>query len=115
LYQAILDGETMTSVFVGNHGTGQVAHDLVHIDQDLRSTLGIEGNRLNLRVDLTPLFGPICADFIRSVDKTAFECPWPAYVGAHESESGANVARVESRIGRAQQLDCSCALICHER
>src|SRR3546814_10161177 len=63
----------MANVFVGKHGASQAAHDLVHIDQDLRIGLWIKGNRLNVRVDLAPLFGPVRADFVGPADKAALE------------------------------------------
>ena len=88
----------MTNVLVGKHGTCQIAHDLMHVDQNPRSVLGIKGDRLDMRVDLTPLLGPVRANFVRSVDKTAFERFRPCHVGSHEGESGTHVARVESCI-----------------
>jgi len=63
----------MPDMLVGKHRPSQVAHDLVHVNQNLRSILEIKGNRLNTWVNLTPLLGPIRADFVRSTDKTAFE------------------------------------------
>ena len=32
LYQAILDGEAMANMLIGEHRTGQVTHDLMHIN-----------------------------------------------------------------------------------
>ena len=91
----------MTDVFVGKHGTSQVAYDLMHVDENLRSILGIKGNRLNMRVDLAPLLAPIRADFVRSLDKTAFKRFRPSHVGSHEGESGTNVTCVKSCVRRA--------------
>ena len=88
----------MTNVLVAKHGTRQVAHDLMHVDQNLRSILGIKGNRLNVWVDFAPLFGPIRADFFRPMDKTAFERFRPRHVDSHEGEGSINVTRVKSRV-----------------
>jgi hypothetical protein len=32
LNQAMLNGETVTNVLIGKHGSGQIAHDLMHLD-----------------------------------------------------------------------------------
>ena len=105
----------MTNVLVGKHRTNQVANDLMHVDQNLRIILGIKGNRLNAWINLTPLFGPVCADFVRPTDKTALKRFRPSHIGSHEGEGSTNVTPVESRIRCAQQLDFLGRLICHER
>lgn len=86
----------MANVLVGKHGTSQVAHDLMHINKNLRSILGIKGDRLNVWINLAPLFGPVRADFVRPTDKTAFERFRPSHVGSHERKSYTNVTCVES-------------------
>lgn len=91
----------MTNVLVGKHRTSQVAYDQMHVNQNLRSILAIKGNRLNVWVDLAPLFGPIRANFVRPLDKTAFKGFRPSHVGSHEGESSTNVTRVKSRVRRA--------------
>ena len=88
----------MTHVHVDKHGASQVAHDLMHVNQNLRSILRIKDNRLNVRVDLAPLFGPIRANFVRPMDKTAFKRFRPSHVGSHKGESSINVTRVKSRV-----------------
>lgn len=40
----------MTDLFIGNHGSGQVTHDLMHIDKDSPSVLGQKSDRLHMRV-----------------------------------------------------------------
>ncbi len=88
----------MTNVLVGEHRASQVAHDLMHVDQNLRSILVIKGNRLNVWIDLTPLFGPVGADLVMSMGKTAFKRLRPSHVGSHEGESSTNVTRVKGHI-----------------
>ncbi len=88
----------MANVLVGKHGTGQIAHDLMHINQNLRRVFGIKSGRLNLGVDLTPLFSPVRTNFIRPLYKTAFKRFRPSHVGSHEGESCVNVTRVKSRV-----------------
>lgn len=94
----MLNGETVANVFIGKHGSGQIAHDLMHLDQDLPSVLRVKGNRLDVWIDLAPLLCPVSADFLRPMDKTAFERLRPGHVGSHEGDGGINVARVEGRI-----------------
>lgn len=94
----MLDGETVANVLVGKQGASQVAHDLMHVDKDLLSILRIKGNRLDVWINLSPLLGPIHADFFRPMDKTAFERLWPSHVDSHEGDSRINVTRVEGRI-----------------
>ena len=64
LDQAVLDGETVDNVFITQNGPVQVAHDLMHIDQDSPSTLWIEGNRFDVRVNLGPLLRPVSSDLM---------------------------------------------------
>jgi hypothetical protein len=59
LDQAVFDGETVGNVFITKNGPVQVAHDLMYIDQDSPSTLWMEGNRLDVRVNLGPLLRPV--------------------------------------------------------
>ena len=94
----MLNGETVANVFIGKHGSGQIAHDLMHLDQDLPSVLRIKGNQLDVWIDLAPLLCPVSADFLRTTDKTAFERLRPSHVRSHKGEGGVNVARVEGRI-----------------
>jgi hypothetical protein len=32
LNQAMLNGETVANVLIGKHGSGQISHDLMHLD-----------------------------------------------------------------------------------
>ena len=88
----------MPNVLVGKHRTGHVAHDLMHFNQNLQSILGMKVNRLNVRVNLTPLLGPVRANFVRSTGKTAFERFRPSNVNSHKGERSTNVTRVEGRV-----------------
>jgi hypothetical protein len=46
--QTSLDGETMPDVFIGQPGSHQVAHDLMHFHQDTPGNLLVEGDRLHI-------------------------------------------------------------------
>ncbi len=94
----MLNGEAVSNAIVGKHCSDQIAHDLMHLDQDLPSILQVKGNRLDVWIDLALLLRPVSADFFRFTDKTAFERLGSSHVGSHEGEGGINVARVESRI-----------------
>lgn len=91
----------MAGVFIGKHGSRQVAHYLMHINQNLSGILWVKGNRLNVRIDFRPLLRPVSADFLRATNKTAFERFGPSHFRRHGGEGGVNIARVESSIGRA--------------
>ena len=54
----------VADVPISNDGPGQVAHDLMHLDQDAAGTVRAEGGRLNVRVDLGPLLRPVGADLL---------------------------------------------------
>ena len=108
-------GEMMTYVFVGKHGSGQVAHDLMHLDRDAPGILRVKVHRLHVRVDLAPLLRPVIADFFGPADKTALERFRPSYIRRHEGEGGVDVPRVEGRVGRAEQVDFRSRLFWHER
>ena len=49
--QAMIDGEAMTNMLISNHASSQVAHDLVHIDQNPPALLWVKGTRLHMRID----------------------------------------------------------------
>ncbi|HEY9663389.1 MAG TPA: hypothetical protein V6C65_33495 [Allocoleopsis sp.] len=63
----------MTHIFIGKHDSSSIAHNLMHLDQDLPSILCVKGNRLNVWIDLAPLLCPVSADFFSPTGKTAFE------------------------------------------
>lgn len=94
----MLDGETVADVFIGQYFSGQIAHDLMHLDQNLAAVLREKGDRLDVGIDLAPLLAPVSADFFRPTNETAFERHRPSR--SHKGESGINVARVEGRMPR---------------
>ena len=104
----------MPNGFIGQHGSRQIAHDLMHFDQDLPGVLLVESNRFHMRTNFAPLLCPVGADFFRSVDEAAFERPRPLHVGSHEGQGGINVARVESRVGGTEQFGFWCRLVWHK-
>ena len=89
----------MTDMHIGENGSGQVTHDLVHADQNTPVTLPMEGNRLNTRIDLGPLLRPVGPHRLMTTDETAFESSWPRHVRSHRRKGRVNVPRVEGRIG----------------
>jgi hypothetical protein len=107
------DGETVADMFIGKHGTGQIAYDLMHFDHDLPGAFRVKGDRLDVGIDLAPLLCPLSADFLRPTNKTVFERFRPGDVGRHQSQGGIDVTRVESRIRCAEELDVWCRLIGH--
>jgi hypothetical protein len=115
LNQTVFNGETMPNVLIGNHGPSQVAHDLMHFDQDVPGILGVKGHRFDVRIDFAPLLSPVGADGFRPTDKTAFERSGPLYLGSHESKCGINIAGVESRVGGTEQFGFWCRLVWHKR
>ena len=107
----MLNGETVANVLIGKHGSGQIAHDLMHLDQDLPSILRVKGNRLDVWIDLAPLLRPVSADFFRPTDKTAFERSRSNHVRSHEGKGSVNVSRVKGCVCRTEQFDFCCRLI----
>jgi hypothetical protein len=114
LDQAVFDGETVANVFITKNGPVQVAHDLMHIDQDSPSTLGMEGNRLDVRVNLGPLLGPVSSDIIMTVNDAPLKRPRPCHVRGHGGEGGVEVPRVKRSVRRAEQFDFRRRRIRHE-
>lgn len=94
----MLKRETVTNVRVDKHDSGQIAHDLMHFDQNLPGLLRIEGNRLDVWIDLAPLLRPVGSDLFSPTDNAPFEGPRPSYSGSHEGKSGIHVTRVEGRV-----------------
>jgi hypothetical protein len=72
LNQIVFNGETMPNVLIGNHGPSQVAHDLMHFDQDVPSILGVEGHRFDVRIDFAPLLRPVSAWRLSTKIRRAF-------------------------------------------
>jgi hypothetical protein len=105
----------MPNVLIGQYRTRQVAHDLMHIDQNPTGILRVKGNWLHMRADFALLLRPVGADFFRPTDKTAFERSGPLHVGSHESKGGVDVSRVEGRVGGAEQFGFCCRLVWHKR
>jgi hypothetical protein len=75
LDQAVFDGETVANVFITKNGPVQVAHDLMHIDQDSPSSLWMEGNRLDVRVNLGPLLRPVSSDIMMTANDAPLKRP----------------------------------------
>jgi hypothetical protein len=103
----------MPNGFIGQHGSSQVEHDLMHFDQDLPGVVLVERNRFHMPINFAPLLCPVGADFFRSVDE-AVERPWSLHVGSHEGQGGINVARVENRVGGTEQFGFWCRLVWHK-
>jgi hypothetical protein len=114
LNQSVRKGESMAYVLIGKNCSSQVAHDLMHIDQNASGLLRVKGNRLDVWIDLAPLLCPVSANFFRPTDKTAFEGFWPSHVWSHESKGSVNVSHVEGRVRRTEQVDFWCRSIWHK-
>src|SRR6266478_3895909 len=115
LDQAEPKGEPMADVLIGKNCSSQVAHHLMHIDQDMLGPVGVKSHRLHVWIDLAPLLPPVSADLLMSMDETAFERLRPSHVRSHEGESSVNVPCVERRVGCAEQFDLWCGVIWHKR
>ena len=105
LDQAMGEGEAMADVVIGEDGSGEIADDLVNFDQDAAGVFRVEGDRLDVRVDLAPLLGPVGANFFGPADKAALERFRPGDVRGHGGEGGIDVPGVEGGIGGAEQFD----------
>src|SRR5690349_22540425 len=105
----------MAHALINKDCSSQIAHDLMHIDQEMLGPLGVKSHRLHAWVDLAPLLPPVRANLLMSTDETAFECSRPNHVRSHESEGRVNVPRVEGRVGCAEQFDLCSSVIWHKR
>jgi hypothetical protein len=115
LDQTVLDDETVTNAFITKNGPGEVTHDLMHVHQHTPSTLRLEGNGLDVRIDLRPLLRPVGADFLMPMDEAALERHRPSHVRRHGSEGGVDVSRIESSVSLAQQVYFWRRLIWHKQ
>ncbi len=84
----MLDGKTMTNALIGKNGSGQIADDLMHLDQDAPGLLRVKSEWRHSRVNLTPLLGPVSADLVGAADKIALERSRPSHVRRHEAKRG---------------------------
>jgi hypothetical protein len=114
LDQAVFDGETVANVFITKYSPSQVAHDLMHIDQDSPRTLWMEGNRLDVRVNLGPLIRPVSSDIMMTANDAPLKRPRPCHVRSHSGEGGGEVPRIKRSVRRAEQFDVRGRLIWHE-
>ena len=101
----------MANSLVDQHDAVQVAHDLMHFDQDAPGPLSVESHGFDVRIDLPPLLGPVGADLFWTTDKTAFERARPSHIIGHEGEGRLDVARVEACVRCEEQLDFRRGLI----
>jgi hypothetical protein len=84
LDQAVINGEAMANVVIGNNGSGHVTYDLMHNYQNSIAVLRVKFNRLDVRIDLAPLLFPVCANLIQTkVQRRVAEYP-PLDRGAKE-------------------------------
>lgn len=90
---------------VGENGSGQIAHDLMHVDEYSPGALRIVQSGLDAWVDFGPLLGPVCADGWMASDEATFEGFGPRDVGRHRGECGIDVSRIESGVGGAEEAD----------
>ncbi len=88
----------MAYVPIVYHLALKVAHNLVHIDEDMPLIVGVKGNRFDLRIDLGPLPGPVFPDGFLPFDKTSFKCFGPSHIQGHSGKSGVNVTGVEGSV-----------------
>ena len=73
----------MTDMLVCHNGSAQVAHHLMHIDQDRPSIAFVKSHRFYLRVYLAPLRCPVCTDLFRPHNETTLERSWPGHIKGH--------------------------------
>ena len=114
LDRAAREREPMAHMLIGQNCSTQVTHDLMHLHQHPPGLIRIKRNRLDRRIDLTPLLRPISADFFRPADEAAFKGLRPRYVRSHHSESGVNVSRVEGCVRGTEQSNFGRRLIWHK-
>lgn len=95
----------MADVLIGENGSGEIAHDLMHINQHFAGVLRVEQGGLDVRVDFGPLLGPVGADGLVAVDEAAFKGLGPFDVGRHRGECGVDVAGVEGGVRGAEEAD----------
>src|ERR1700723_21797 len=74
----------------------------------------MEGNRLDVRVNLGPLLRPVSSDLMMTADDAPLKCPRPCHVRGHGGEGGGEIPRVERSVRRAEQFDFRRRLIWHE-
>jgi hypothetical protein len=68
-------------VLIGRHGSSQIAHHLMHVDQNAPGVIRVEGHWLHVRIHLAPLLRPVSTDCFGSEDKAAFEGSGPLQSG----------------------------------
>lgn len=86
----------MAHVLIGKNCSSQVAHDLMHLDQDMLGPVRVKSHRLHMWVDLAPLLSPVSTDLLVSTDGTAFERSRPSHVRTHKGEGSVNVRALKA-------------------
>jgi hypothetical protein len=114
LDQAAFDGETVANLFITKSDAVQVAHDLVDTDQDSPIILWMEGNRLDVRVNLGPLLRPVSSDSMVTSNDSPLKSPRPCHVQRHGSEGGIEVPCIKRSVRSAEQFNFRRTLMWHE-
>ncbi len=104
LDQAVLDRETVTDLFITKNGSVSVAHHLMDLDQNATFSIGLKRDRLDMRIDLGPLFCPVGTDRIVTTNDASLEGARPCDIRGHGGECGCKVARVKRGVSRAEQF-----------
>ena len=83
---------------------GQVADELMHVDDDPTGFIGAEAPRFDMGVDRGPLAAPVLTDRRVAMDAPALHPVRPVHIGMHEGEDGVDVASIEGPVGGAQKI-----------
>ena len=93
--QSILNAINMLGHSVCQQGTRQVTNNLMDLDYNRASWIGMEAPGLNHRIDLFPLPLPILADGLLSVDPAAFHAVGPIDLGVHSGQNSIDVTVIK--------------------
>jgi len=105
LDQAARKGEPMAYVLIGKNCSSQVAHDLMHFDDDFPLESFGELERLDVRIDHRPLACPVAAHSLATVDVAAVHSIGPDDVLVHRGEERLRVASVEPVVETFEKFD----------
>jgi hypothetical protein len=95
LDQTVFDSKDMADCFVREEIAVQIAHNLMNFHNDLTIGTFGEPNRVDMRIDHSPLPAPVAAHSRATVDMTTFHAIRPNYVLAHGRKHKLHIASVE--------------------
>lgn len=82
----------------------KIADDLMNSNNNAATTVRVELDRIDMRIDHPPLSSPVVANAAMPMDRSTFHAVGPLHIGLHSRERGFHFTGVECPIRLANQV-----------